>query len=486
MRRVPETLVLLSLLCSLPLLAAPFDPAALQAQLERGALRVSIPAGEVTIALDIERTTRTADGDLIVRARPAGVAERDGWAVLGQSSGHWYGNVRTGTRSYEIRHAGNGAHEIVERNADERAPVDLPPAPSRRAAAIRDIRADAATAVAEAEPVVVDVLMFYTSRLRSLVPEADIQTQAAAAVEEANLAYERSGVAHRIRMVGLEETSYDESLIAGLASWEAARARMVDPADGFMDEMHTRRDALHADAVVLMIGRNDACGYATLMTAPPSRSFAPESFALVAIQCAARELTLAHELGHLMGLEHDRPGRVPGFEPAFPYAFGYRHPDDQFRTIMATEVACAQRCKRISYFSNPGKTLDGQPMGLDESDPQAANNALALEQTMPIMASFREAAVPVVLLRSFSADRTEIESGQPVTLTWDTEGATTVTLSGTGPVAAQGSMTVTPSQSTTYTLTAQAGEVTITSSVRVVVNCGDAPCASGKRRAVRH
>ena len=158
MRRVPETLVLLSLLCSLPLLAAPFDPAALQAQLERGALRVSIPAGEVTIALDIERTTRTADGDLIVRARPAGVAERDGWAVLGQSSGHWYGNVRTGTRSYEIRHAGNGAHEIVERNADERAPVDLPPAPSRRAAAIRDIRADAATAVAEAEPVVVDVL----------------------------------------------------------------------------------------------------------------------------------------------------------------------------------------------------------------------------------------------------------------------------------------------------------------------------------------
>lgn len=291
---------------------------------------------------------------------------------------------------------------------------------------------------------------------------------------------------HRVRLVGLEETSYDESVVPGLASWVTGLARMVDPADGFMDEMHVRRDALHADAVVLIIGRNDACGYANLMTAPPSKSFAPEAFGLVAIQCAARSLALAHELGHLLGLEHDRAGRVPEYEPAFPYAFGYRHPEDGFRTIMATETACEKRCPQVPYFSNPDKAIDGQALGIDESDPLAANNALALEQTMPIAATFREAALPVVLVRSFAADRTEIEQGQPVTLTWDTEGATTVSISTLGTVTATGSITLSPTQSTTYTLTAVSGEVTITSSVRVVVNCGGAPCAVAKRRSVRH
>jgi hypothetical protein len=483
-----KSLVLLSLLCSLSLLAAPsrswkFDPDALQAQLDAPSSRLSIPAGDRLIALDVERTTRTADGDLVVRGHPAG-SDRNSFAVLTASDGHWYGVVRDGAHSYEIRHAGQGAHEIVE-TTDERPAPRLSPSPSRRASAPRGVSADSVPA-ADAESVVVDVLMFYTSRLRSLVAEADIRAVANAAIEETNLAYERSGVSHRIRMVGLEETNYDESQVQGLNSWIRGLERMVDPADGFMDEMHTRRDALHADAVVLIIGRNDACGYANLMTAPPSKSFAPEAFGLVAIQCAARDLALAHELGHVMGLEHDRAGRVPEFEPAFPYAFGYRHPEDKFRTIMATEAACQQRCPEVPYFSNPDKALDGQPLGIDETDPQAANNALALEQTMPIAATFREAALPVVQVKSFSADRTEIELGQPVTLTWETEGATSVILSAAGTVAASGSLTVTPAQSTTYTITALSGSATITASVRVVVNCGGTPCVVTKRRAVKH
>jgi peptidyl-Asp metalloendopeptidase len=482
-----KSLVFLSFLCSLSLLAAPsrwnFDPDAMQAQFDAASTRITIPAGDHRIELEVERTTRTAAGDLIVRARPVG-AEFGDWAVLASSGGHWYGNVRSGERSYEIRHVANGVHEIV-RNEDVRGPAQLPPMPSRRAPAPRAIAPDAAKPIAEAESVVVDVLMCYTSRLRSLVPEADIRNTANAAIEESNLAYERSGVSHRVRLAGLEEVTYDETEVQGLNSWITGLARMVDPADGFLDEMHTRRDALLADAVILMIGRNDACGYANLMTAPPSKNFAPEAFGLVAIQCAARSLALAHELGHLMGLEHDRAGRVLGYEPAFPYAFGYRHPDDQFRTIMATETACQQRCPSVPYFSNPDKALEGRPLGIDETDPESANNALALEQTMPIMATFRQAALPAVLVKSFAADRTAVELGQSATLTWETEGATSVLLSG-APVAPSGSMTVTPAQSTTYTLTAVSGEVTISSSVRVVVNCGGTPCTTSKRRSVRH
>lgn len=471
-----KILVLLLLVCPLVLHAAPFDAHRFASQLDAGALRISIPVDDGAVALDVERVTRNADGSVIVRAR----IDREGWAVLTSSGGRWYGNVHTSTRSFEIR---DGA--IVE----DTAPVnELAPKPSVQHAMAKsqELRT---TPIANAAPVVVDVLIFYTSRLASLVPLADITNIANAAVENANLAYERSGVSHRIRLAGLEQTEYNEAPPGGgLEVWEEARARMVNPADGFMDEMHTRRDALHADAVMLMIGRNDACGYATLMTATSkSKAFAPDAFGLTAIQCAAQQLTLAHELGHLMGLEHDRPARNPDFEPAFPYAFGYRHPEDKFRTIMATEFFCQQRCSRVPYFSNPDKREpNGELLGLPIDDPNAANNALALEQTMPIMATFREAALPAMLVRSFGADRTEIERGQSVTLSWNTENATTVTLTGIGAVAATGSITLQPLQSTTYTLTAsQTGVASITSAVRVVVNCGGAPCAVPKRRAAK-
>lgn len=121
---------------------------------------------------------------------------------------------------------------------------------------------------------------------------------------------------------------------------------------------------------------------------------------------------------------------------------------------MATEAGCERPCPKVPYFSNPQRLLDGQPLGIDPCDPLAANNALALEQTMPLVAQLRQAATPPVLVRSFAADKLQIEQGESVTLTWDTEGASSVEISGLGPVAAKGSVTVTPARSTTYTLTA--------------------------------
>ena len=56
---------------------------------------------------------------------------------------------------------------------------------------------------------------------------------------------------------------------------------------------------------------------------------------------------------------------------------------------------------------------------------------------------------------ALSASPASAQAGQPVTLTWSATNATSITLEpSVGRIAAQGSKTVTPSQSTTYTVTA--------------------------------
>jgi len=73
------------------------------------------------------------------------------------------------------------------------------------------------------------------------------------------------------------------------------------------------------------------------------------------------------------------------------------------------------------------------------------------------------------LTASLSASASAIEKGQPVTLTWETTNATSVSISGIGTVPASGSQKVTPTSTTTYTLTAQGPGGTQKASTTVLV-----------------
>lgn len=63
-----------------------------------------------------------------------------------------------------------------------------------------------------------------------------------------------------------------------------------------------------------------------------------------------------------------------------------------------------------------------------------------------------------------------IQQGQSTTLTWQTQNANGITISGLGTVPASGSRSVTPGSSTTYTLTAKGPGGTQDASTRVTVN----------------
>src|SRR5690348_10775303 len=79
--------------------------------------------------------------------------------------------------------------------------------------------------------------------------------------------------------------------------------------------------------------------------------------------------------------------------------------------------------------------------------------ALMADGRRPAVAA--QLAPPASPSVALSASPASAQAGQPVTLKWSSTNATSITLEPSmGPVAAQGSATVRPSQSTTYTVTA--------------------------------
>jgi hypothetical protein len=103
--------------------------------------------------------------------------------------------------------------------------------------------------------------------------------------------------------------------------------------------------------------------------------------------------------------------------------------------------------------------------------------ALMANGKKPIVAA--QLAPPASPKVALSASPTSAQAGQQVTLTWSSTKATSVTLEpSVGGVAAQGSMTVRPSQSTTYTVTATGPGGSAHASAQVIVTAAPTQAAA--------
>jgi len=83
---------------------------------------------------------------------------------------------------------------------------------------------------------------------------------------------------------------------------------------------------------------------------------------------------------------------------------------------------------------------------------------------------------------ALSASPASAQAGQPVTLTWSSTNATSITLEPSlGRVAPQGSMTVKPTQSTTYTVTATGPGGSSHANAQVTITAASSPAAVQQR-----
>ena len=298
-----------------------------------------------------------------------------GTATLVANGGMVVGSAWTPAAEYRIRTVGRS--QIVERIDSAHGPVC--DGALRPGAAVPDrTTAPAASAgVAADDGSEIDVLVAYTRQARRWAGGhravlADIDHD----VAWTNEALAVSGAGFRVRLVATVALDYDE-------------ARDKDVGMQSVEEVPRLRDRHAADVVIFKRTRGGNASWLSSL-ADPERRAETSHTAFVPV---GRQATFAHELGHVMGLNHHR-GDYNGNDP-FPYSHGYilpglrRDGNRAYSTIMAY--------KSLPRFSNPRQRFLGVPLGVHGDEPSwrvdgPADAVRSLNETRRFVAGYRQSA----------------------------------------------------------------------------------------------
>lgn len=314
------------------------------------------------------------------------VGEPEGYVLIVSRADAFWGKVSSPSRgTFEIAYVMPGLASV--RQVDT---AQLPSCGANHRHEDRNVPGHAIDHAADAQPapdrgaetgtfIFADVGIMYTAAARAaLGSTAAMEAFLDGAIADANVAYGNSQITLRIRAAFKAETSYTQNS----SDMGADLSALQNPSDGQMDDAHTLRNTYGADLVTLIVNgaAGGACGIGYIMTSV-GPSFQNLAFNVVARTCVSG-LTFPHELGHNMGCAHDRDNAGSA---SWPYAYGYRTPNNLYRTVMAYSPGT-----RVAYFSNPDVTYQGYVMGVPINQPNPCHNALAINNNSATIAAWRQ------------------------------------------------------------------------------------------------
>lgn len=250
----------------------------------------------------------------------------------------------------------------------------------------------------------VDLLVLYTAASKvdqqgdSIAVDAKIQE----AIDRTNQSFTNSGIHEEVRIARAQETGYQEKSDIG-RDWLALLERDQElGSDPTLHEVDGLMNAYQADILVLLTkpaAVNESCGNSSQMQTPDP-GMCSSAVAVVPITCSTTKYSFAHELGHVMGADHNTEGGR--LTPSTASNRGYISPSNSWHTIMAKSVGgcLVKRCQRVNYWSDPDRQFPRdrsapqvgpamEDMGSRSTD-APANNAETLRQTRSIVAQFSD------------------------------------------------------------------------------------------------
>ncbi|MFC9244824.1 M12 family metallo-peptidase [Streptomyces sp. NPDC057136] len=248
-----------------------------------------------------------------------------------------------------------------------------------------------APAPARAGCPVVDVMVAYTPKAAAEVGGRHrVSASAQQIATRMNRSLKQSGVCGSIRIThAYTATDYD-----GSEDFAAAHQRLKDKDDPTLGgPAHQLREWFAADLVAVMVNRREKGGGIADYTATLGESSSEFAYAVADVQGIALD-SVSHEIGHNLGLAHDRttlatdPDGGMQVSEDRPYNTGWITPDHEYYTIMAYGSSCGD-CTRVGQFSNPDRNWHGQPLGNASND-----SARALRETLPVVAGYRTSPGP--------------------------------------------------------------------------------------------
>lgn len=283
--------------------------------------------------------------------------------------------VQTPTESF--RYLSNELPQVFPKNDGKRLT-----AAERESGVSANAQQDDETPLPAGEMVTVDIYAVYTQAGIDLYGSDGVIARIAHTLDVTNYSYETSNVYIRANLLEATKVDYDPE-----------NEILTDPAHGALydgQEFEAVRldiERKGADFAVMFrpyVTGDDACGIAWMGGYPnEGQRFKPYMMVShVSLDC--QDTTLAHELGHNMGLVHSQ--RQDGEGVSFPYARGYGV-DDEFVTIMAYEQAF--NAPEIAKFSSPLLDCEGQPCGVNHIQDDGADAVKALNDLRHLMRDIR-------------------------------------------------------------------------------------------------
>lgn len=171
-----------------------------------------------------------------------------------------------------------------------------------------------------------------------------------ALLDRANDSFLRSGVKLKLSLAGNEARVLEE-YVEG--TFKSDLGKLINSPDEPFAGIRRWREEVKADVIVIVASPHSACGLGSGVMAS-----AETAFAIVSSDCAITKLSFAHEVGHLLGANHN-PEVGDSDRSYRPYGNGYM--TQHWRTVMAYDAGCD--CARLPLWSNPDIEFGGIQMG---------------------------------------------------------------------------------------------------------------------------